>query len=233
MRIEPFTKGDLVHVVKRGARGLDIVLDDSDRWNFIKSLYLFNDTFKSDNWRRETEGLGLLQRPAYWPVRQPIVRILAWTLLANHFHLLLQEVEDGGISRFMQRLCCSMSLCFNLKNAGKGSIFQGAYKAKRVDKDDYFRYLIFYIQVKNLFEMYPGGIRSALEDFDHAWEWALRYPFSSFQAFALGVNAAILDDSDNLLSNIKNDALFTKEESFRMLTDYFQHNIDAFEAFRF
>src|ERR1035437_6659256 len=115
MRIEPYSVGSMVHVIKRGARGMNIVDDEDDKWRFTKTLFLLNDFYNDANWHRETAHLKFLERPEHWPKRKPLVRILAWTLLSNHFHLLLQETDEGGIARFMQKLGGSMTLCFNAK----------------------------------------------------------------------------------------------------------------------
>src|SRR3990167_2801902 len=212
MRVGPYTLGSLVHVIKRGARGMPIVNDDEDRWRFVRSLYLLNDEYSDTNWHRDTATLQIFERPAHWPERKPIVRVLSWTLLSNHFHLLLQETEDGGISRFMQRVGGSMSLCFNLKYRSQGSIFQSAYKGRTVDKDAYLRSLVSYLLVKNVFEMYPGGIRKAMREFDTAWNWATTYPFSALPHYVSGKNTPIVDDSDKLIMNIiSNERVFKKE----------------------
>lgn len=219
MRIEPYTIGSIVHALKRGARGMDIVLDDADKWRFMKSLFILNDVYSNENWHRLTAKLSLFERPKDWPEREPLVRILAWVLMPNHFHLLLQEKSERGISKFMQRLCGSMSMCFNVKYDGKGSIFQGAYKAKLVDGDSYLRYLPFYIQVKNVLELYPGGLRAAIENFDEAWDWALKYEFSSLPAYVLDIKSPILNDAENLVGQIHMEAL-CKQDAYEMLRFY-------------
>ncbi|KKT56308.1 MAG: hypothetical protein UW50_C0003G0003 [Candidatus Wolfebacteria bacterium GW2011_GWA1_44_24] len=218
MRIEPYTVGSIVHALKRGARGMDIVMDKADSWQFMKSLYLLNDVYSNRNWHRETADLPLFKRPESWPEREPLARILAWVLMPNHFHLLLQEKKEGGIAKFMQRFCGSMSLCFNLKYESKGSIFQGAYKAKRVDDDSYLRHLAFYIQVKNVLELYPGGLIAALKNFDQAWDWALKYPFSSLPAYVLGSGSPILDDAEGLMMEVHRT--FSKEDAYESLKSY-------------
>ena len=78
---------------------------------------------------------------------------------AEPFHLLLEEIQTGGMSKFMQQLCGSMSANFNAKYKEKGSLFQGAYKGIVVDTDAYLRQLIPYIMVKNVLKFTQVDIR--------------------------------------------------------------------------
>ncbi|MES2059675.1 MAG: transposase [Patescibacteria group bacterium] len=208
MRVEASDVGDYVHVLKRGARGLNIVEDDSDRWRFLRLLYYMNDGRFDRNWERVTSEPSLTKLKAYkpfarfplWPKRKPIVKILAYTLMPNHFHLLLKEITKGGISKFMQRIGQSMTERFNEKSGsrGKGSIFQGSYKARTVNDDIYLRYLASYIMVKNVFELYPnGGLVGASKNFEDAWQWAIKYPFGSLADYC-GDRKSVLIDKDIL-----------------------------------
>lgn len=185
MRVEPYSVGSFLHVVKRGARGIDIVRDESDRWRFLRILFLLNDKhFKSD-WHFESTGNGLFSRPSSWSPREPIVDILAYTLMPNHFHLILQEIQEGGVSLFMKRLGQSMTNHANEKYGEKGSLWQGAFKSRTIDVDGYFRYVSAYVMVKNSFELYPeGGLQASQKNFDVAWEWAKDYKFSSLGDYA-------------------------------------------------
>ncbi len=182
MRREPYTVGSIVHVIKRGARGMEIVRDDSDKWRFIKMLYYLNDKNHSEYWERDVSSIkkGLhFERPKEWADREPVVNILSYCLMPNHFHLILEEIEEGGISKFMQSLCGSMSMSFNNKYEEKGSIFQGAYKSKTIDSDYYLELVHIYVNVKNPFELYRGGLKSAIKNFDKAYKWAEDYDFCS------------------------------------------------------
>ncbi len=185
MRVEPFGVGSFVHAMKRGARGLPIVRNDADRRRFARLLYFANDKYQGENLERGTKGLGMFERPSDWPERQPLTRILSWVLMSNHFHLLLEEVEGGGVAKFMQRLCGSMSANFNAKYKEKGSLFQGGYKSRTVASDNHLRILAPYIMVKNVFELYPGGYEKAIKEFDKAWRWGVSsYEFSSLPEYA-------------------------------------------------
>ena len=217
MRVEPFSVGSVIHVTKRGTRGTDVVRDLGDRNRFVKSLFLLNDTNIGPNWNRETVELSLFEWPEHWTEREPLVHILAWTLLSNHFHLLLQEIREGGTAKFMQRLCGSMSLCFNLKYKERGTIFQSAYHARTVSETSHMNYLVFYILVKNVLEMYPGGLTAAHNNFNDAWEWASHYQFSSFKDHILGAPSPIVDDHDGLLEDLLGKGNSSKQEMKELL----------------
>lgn len=185
MRKEPFVIGDYVHVYNRGNRKMPIVYDDNDKWRFLKILCYFNDEFSPENIFRE---LGFLiksgecrrfERPAIWPQRKPLVKILTYHLATNHFHLLLKEITEKGVSRFMQKLSNGITNYTNTKYNEVGSVFQGSYKAKTINNERQLQYIDAYIQVFNPFELRPGGINAAIENFDEAFNFALRYPFCS------------------------------------------------------
>ena len=218
-----------MHVVKRGARGLEIVRDKHDKQRFVESLFYLNDSFIDENWKQNIRILPRFVRPEHWPDYEPLVHVLAWTLMPNHFHLLLREIQEGGIGRFMQRLCVSMSASSNAKYGESGSIFQGPYKSKTVDEDTYLRYLAFYIQVKNVLELRPGGLIRALAEFDEAWNWAVAYPYSSLGAYVKKVDSPTINDM--LLSEIFPDRNAFKKEAQEMLQIHLDYHDEGCAPF--
>lgn len=184
MRREPFTVGSYIHVTKRGARGLPITKTNSDRFRFNRILFYMNEIYRDETWERDTHSCGSFERPSHWPERKPLVSVIAWTLMSNHFHLLLKEEREGGVSTFMQRLCGSMTKHYNAKYSERGSLFQGAYHSKTIEDDAYMRYVPAYIMTKNVFEMHPKGYAFAEKNFNEAWQWAMQYPWSSLRYYA-------------------------------------------------
>jgi len=157
MRKVRFAEGNIYHLYNRGVEKREIFLDDNDRWRFLQGLFLFNDlkTSQSLLWQLErSEGIinfkvikdyfaknGLIQHP--------IVKIMADCLMPNHFHLLIEEISPGGISKFMHKLGTGYTNYFNKKYSRSGSLFQGTFKAAHVDNENYLQYLVAYINVIN------------------------------------------------------------------------------------
>lgn len=205
MRKEPFTIGSFVHVYNRGNRKQPIVCDTNDRWRFLQMLYYFNSEFSPPNIFRELRSLRNPESDSYsdfynglvwpenWPARKPIVKIISFSLLNNHFHLLLKEIREGGITMFMRKIGTGMTNYFNAKYQEKGRLFQGSYKARRADNDAYLKYLSVYIQVKNPFELYSGSIKKAVKNFDKAFDFAVANPYCSLAAYTGDRESAIIE----------------------------------------
>lgn len=221
MRVEPFTVGSYVHVYNRGNRKLEIVLDEKDKWRFMQAIRFFNDINSSqhilrdisrnsisnsskwsvsdtDHINQQIESVFELGWPKNWPERKPLVKILCYCLVPNHFHLLLKEIIEGGISKFMQKLGIGLTNYFNLVHQVEGRLFQGSYKGKTIgDDQQYLQYLSVYIQVINVLELFPGGLAKAFENIDEALKFVEQYPFSSYQDF-IGLRKSLIIDKDIL-----------------------------------
>jgi len=80
----------------------------------------------------------------------PSIEILAFSLLPNHFHLLLQSSESGlEISKFMRKLQQSHALYFNskYKSGLKSPVFEGRFKAKIISHEDYLHSVFTYVEL--------------------------------------------------------------------------------------
>ena len=75
------------------------------------------------------------------------VDILAFCLMPNHFHLLLKQTANAGISRFVSKSCDSYSKYFNIKHDRVGPLFQGPFKAVRVESEEQLIHLSRYIHL--------------------------------------------------------------------------------------
>jgi len=188
MTREAFGVDSYVHVYNRGAKKLPIYRQKNDLKRLLINLYYLNHSDRMpDNWRRELEIVGDpmdLQWLDTWGERDPIVSILAFSIMSNHLHLIIKEIVEGGTSRFMHRVSMAYSKFINEKYGENGSLFQGTFKSRTVEEDFDLRNLAVYVMVKNPFELYPGGLRRAIENFDDAYERASHDSFNSLGVYA-------------------------------------------------
>ncbi len=196
-----FAPHKIFHIFNRGVEKRDVFLSDGDRWRFLQGLYLFNDESVSANllFRLEQEKgkmhFGILR--GYLAEagieRKPLVRIMADCLKPNHFHLLLEELQEGGISRFMQKLGTGYTKYFNTKYERVGSLFQGTFKAVEVRRDTQFCYLLAYINVINPGQELEPELKSAAQDPEEILRFVESYPWSTHPEY-LGKRDSIIVD---------------------------------------
>ena len=215
-----FEENSYVHIYERGNRKQPIVYEPTDWWRFVLMLRYFNDEYSCSNFSRELDDLRklnfceLIDWPSCWPKHQPLVGISNFTLMENHYHLLLKELKEGNITKFMRKLNTGMANYINTKYNQVGSLFQGKYKSRVVEADNDLMYLSVYIQVKNTFERYPnGGLERALKEINKSYNWAAQDPYTSLGDYAGERNSPIIikDILSELLSTPKKYKEFAEQ----------------------
>jgi putative transposase len=173
-----FSEGEYYHVYNRGTEKRTIFLDEKDHRRFLQCLhYLNNKHFVPQ--RADFASPDFLFRQPTGNERSPLVELLSWCLMPNHFHLLLTPLSEGGVSRFMLRVLTSYSKYFNVKYDRSGRLFEGTFKAKHVDKDEYLNHVSRYIHLNPLKLKIPnwqnGGaadIRTAVRFLEEEYKWS-------------------------------------------------------------
>ncbi len=156
-RKDPFVTGEYYHLYNRGIDKRDIFKSIKDYERFVMLLYIANneEALKLDNeiniLHKNYEEILLLHKD------KSLVSIGAWCLMTNHFHLLVRQEVDGGITKFMRKLGVGYSMFFNIKYQRQGALFGGPFKSKCITTDDnYMRHLFAYIHLNPLDIKFSG-----------------------------------------------------------------------------
>jgi len=163
-RKEKFANGEVYHIFNRGVEKRVVFLDDRDYLRFLHGAAEFNNQARAENIYYKKEHVNSYEvKPRKMLIKQNmLVEILAFTLLPNHYHLLLRQNSDGGISEFMQKLGTGYTMYFNKKHGRVGSLFQGTFKSKRIGNDGYEIHIPHYIHLNILDVIRPGWKKSGL-----------------------------------------------------------------------
>jgi len=78
-----------------------------------------------------------------------LVKFITYCLNSNHYHFILQQVTNGGISEFMKRLGGGYTWYFNNKYNRSGVLFQGTFKSKHVNTNEYLLHLNAYVNLND------------------------------------------------------------------------------------
>ncbi len=67
---------------------------------------------------------------------EPMVEIVAFCLMPNHFHLLLKQTMDNGVNSFMSKVANSYTKYYNSRQKRVGTLFKGPFKAREINQTD-------------------------------------------------------------------------------------------------
>jgi REP-associated tyrosine transposase len=164
------------HVLNRGNNKQPIFKDNKD---WVRFLFLILHLQSSINIVNVSRQVNYFIRDKKFKIPNILlkeiinnrsVELVAFILMPNHFHLIVKNIERGGISKYMQRILNSHTKYFNTKNKISGHLFQGPFKIKHIEDDPQFLYLSAYIH-NNIREIMG---RNQKED---------SYLFSSYQDY--------------------------------------------------
>lgn len=118
-RGDTFTAGHYYHIYNRGA-GKTLIFFNDGNYEYLLRLV-----------RRYQKKYG--------------VTVIAYCLMPNHYHFLLRQEMGGSLSKFMQVLFIAYVQALNLQQGRTGTLFEGRFKHKCVDKWEYLMVLCRYI----------------------------------------------------------------------------------------
>ena len=173
----PFIEDHYYHIYNRGTEERKIFLNESYYKRFIALLYLCNSTepVRSSPLQGRT-----LQNVFKVDRKDTLVDICTYCLMPNHFHILIREKTTGGISKFMQKLLTAYTMYFNTKNERTGALFQGKFKAKIINEDEYLWNLISYIHLNPIKLIEPTWRESGIMNKKSAESFLQKYKHSSY-----------------------------------------------------
>ena len=97
------------------------------------------------------------------------MRILAYIIMPNHWHLVLYPKKDGNLGTFMHRLTNAHTRKVHAltKTNGSGHLYQGRYKSFLVATDNYLLSVIKYVE--------RNAVRAKLARQCENWQWGSAY----------------------------------------------------------
>ena len=191
-RDKPFVPGEIYHLYARGIEKREVFLTDFEYKRFQLSLFLANDkhgkVHMPNTLKYYTSDNHIQWEAIYKDYKRsdPLVDILAYTLMPNHFHLLVKERphEKSGVSEFMRKIITGYAQYFNLAHERKGPLFEGAFKSKHVDDEPYFRWLFSYIHLNPVKLIDPAWKNRTVNNISKVQDFLNTYTYSSYLDYA-------------------------------------------------
>ena len=174
-----FVEGEYYHVYNRGNSKQIIFHDDQDYQHLI---HLFN----ALNTKTRLK-IGRIKELNTKESGEIIISIGAYCLMPNHFHILIKQEKENGISTFMQKVSTAYVMYYNKKYKRTGSLFEGKFKSKYAGEDSYLKYLFAYIHLNPLKILDSNWKSKARYMPKEMISFLVQYKYSSFHEYFSGI----------------------------------------------
>lgn len=186
-RKEQFTTGENYHLVIRGIDDNKLFKNIDDYYRGIFSIYEFNNA-KPVTIRACRKVRARIKRTLQKLNRDPnsvadrrdkYVEILAFCLMPNHLHLLVRQLKDGGIIKFMRKLGIGYGKYFNIKYKRKGYVFQNRFVAVRIKNEKQLIAVLIYIHTNPISLIEPEWKENGIRNIEKVLKFLKNYRWSS------------------------------------------------------
>lgn len=152
MRKDPLVTGLYYHIYNRGVDKRDIFANEYDLKRFVLSVKEFNTI---DPVGSIKDLMLHINSDVQRPNPKPLVSIVCYCFNPNHFHFILKQEVDNGISEFFKRVLGGYTKYFNLTHKRSGALFQGRFKSNLINNDGYFLKIRPYVHLNYLVHDIP------------------------------------------------------------------------------
>lgn len=144
-RIFPFVNGRYYHVYNRGVEKRSIFENSWDKGRLLKTMQYYQ--LLGPKPKLSKFLVSQLFKP---DLNKKIVDIICYCLMPNHFHFLLKQTRNGGITEFVSKLSNSYTKYYNVKQKRIGPLLQGEFKAVLIENDEQLLHVSRYIHLNPL-----------------------------------------------------------------------------------
>ena len=140
--------GQVYHVLNKSIAGYKIFNNKSDFDRLLEAIafYQCKNSERFSYFNREKNYRQKLEKLVYTN-KEKHIDIIAYCLMPTHFHLILKQLQDNGISKFLNNSLNSYTRYFNTKYKRKGPLWQGKTKKVLVESDEQLLHLTRYIHL--------------------------------------------------------------------------------------
>jgi putative transposase len=215
LRKEKFVPNEHYHIYNRILFNA-LVFKDSKNCDRLMQAFLLSNSTKS------TQAFQLLRNRQDATIEdalkiakngEKLVDVICYVIMPDHYHLLLKEKMEGGITNFIHKCNISVAKYINIKTERRGPLFESLFKSKHIATNNYLLHLSLYIHLNPLdFLVGKQWREHKIQNWNQIRNKLINYPYSSLKNF-LNTN-----HEDKIISGTK------------IITDQFK-NAKEYESF--
>jgi|SRR3989344_2162986 len=163
-RTIPLANNYFYHIFNRGVEKRLTFQDSRDFRRFLKILTYYQYEGRKPSFSNiSSDQLENVYR------NEKLVEVICYCLMPNHFHLLVKQLKDDGIVKFMSQIGNAYTRYFNTRYSRIGALFQGAYKAVIMESDEQLIHVSRYIHLNPIVGMLVKDLKT--------YEWSSYYDY--------------------------------------------------------
>jgi len=171
-RKHPLVTGNIYHIMNRGVASMPIFLDKRHYQRCLDTIFYYQEESPKIKFSYFYRQQFLDEDTKQNKPKKNLVKIIGYCLMPNHYHLLLEQLVDHGISNFMRLFSNSYTHYFNTKNKRIGPVFQGVFKSVLVETEQQLLHLSRYIHLNP----FSANLIKNINDLD-------QYQYSSYPEY--------------------------------------------------
>lgn len=141
-RIIPLVNDQFYHVYNRGVEKRRIFENRRTYTRFLQTINYYRLEGPKPKFSNFIQYKSFEPNPD-----KKVVDIICYCLMPNHFHFLVKQLKEGGISEFISKLANSYTKFYNIKFDRVGPLLQGQFKAVLIESDEQLVHVSRYIHL--------------------------------------------------------------------------------------
>jgi putative transposase len=139
--------GEIYHVFTKSIAEFKVFNSEKDYARMMKTIDFYRRLDTPCRFSEYIESANYEKARLNPQDSERIVDIVAYCLMPSHLHLVVKQLSDGGISRFINLVLKSYSKYFNLSHNRKGPLWEGRFKNVLVETDEQLLHLTRYVHL--------------------------------------------------------------------------------------
>jgi len=148
LRKVPLITGETYHILSKSIAGYEIFRDERERER-MRALFKYYQTeeaaFKFSVFFRTKDKQEFYQK--HLVSKEKLIEIICYCIMPTHIHLVLQQLKENGIAKYMNNILNSYSHYFNIKTERRGPLWESRFNNILVETNEQLAHLTRYIHL--------------------------------------------------------------------------------------
>lgn len=225
-RKEKFAPGEYYHIYNRTIFNTPLFKDKSNCNKLIQAFLLANSTKASEAFLflRNNKNASIEDALEITKNGKKLADVICYAIMPDHYHLLLREKLEGGITSFIHRCNISVAKYINTKMDRRGPLFESLFRSKHIATNNYLLHLSLYIHLNPLdFLVGKQWRKHGLQNWNQIRNKLVNYHYSSIKSFlSKNCNDKIISGTEIIKGQFKN-----KKEYESFLREWSEETFDS------